>query len=143
MVSYIKGGIQAKGIWKQDPEANIWIQEGWECGVERLHDAEPDSLYFSANIFRVIEYNRLSWSGHVARMEEDRSAFKMLTGKPILTVFFSLSLCFLKAFSPFALFCVFVIFYIKISMSALFITVYCKSLKILYFSWRTRTLKIS
>ena len=31
MVSYIK----AKGIWKQDPEANIWIQEGWEWGVEK------------------------------------------------------------------------------------------------------------
>ena len=28
MVSYIKGGMQAKGIWKQDPEANIWAQEG-------------------------------------------------------------------------------------------------------------------
>ena len=27
MVSYIKGGMQAKGIWKQDPEANIWVQE--------------------------------------------------------------------------------------------------------------------
>ena len=26
MVSYIKGGMQAKGIWKQDPEANIWAQ---------------------------------------------------------------------------------------------------------------------
>ena len=25
---YIKGGIQAKGILKQDPEANIWAQEG-------------------------------------------------------------------------------------------------------------------
>ena len=24
MVSYTKGGIQAKGIWKQDPEANIF-----------------------------------------------------------------------------------------------------------------------
>ena len=24
----IKGGIQAKGIRKQDPEANIWSQEG-------------------------------------------------------------------------------------------------------------------
>ena len=24
MVSYIKGGVQAKGIWEQDPEANIW-----------------------------------------------------------------------------------------------------------------------
>ena len=35
MVSYIKGGIQAKGIWKQDPEANIWAQEGWELGVEK------------------------------------------------------------------------------------------------------------
>ena len=23
---YIKGGTQAKGIWKQDPEANIWTQ---------------------------------------------------------------------------------------------------------------------
>ena len=34
-VSYIKGGIQAKSIWKQDPEANIWAQEGWEWGVEK------------------------------------------------------------------------------------------------------------
>ena len=35
MVSYIKGGIQAKGIWKHDPEGNIWAQEGWVWGVER------------------------------------------------------------------------------------------------------------
>ena len=35
VVSYIKGGIQAKGIWKQNPEANIWAQEGWEWGVEK------------------------------------------------------------------------------------------------------------
>ena len=35
MVSYIKGGMQAKGIPKQDPEANIWAQEGWEWGVEK------------------------------------------------------------------------------------------------------------
>ena len=34
MVSYIKGRIQAKGIWKQDPEANIWAQEGSEWGVK-------------------------------------------------------------------------------------------------------------
>ena len=34
-VSYIKGGMQAKGIWKQDPEANIWAQEGWEWGMEK------------------------------------------------------------------------------------------------------------
>ena len=30
---------------------------------------------------RVIKSRRLRWAGHVARMEEGRSAFKMLTGK--------------------------------------------------------------
>ena len=35
IVSYIKGGMQAKGIWKQGPEANIWAQEEWEWGVEK------------------------------------------------------------------------------------------------------------
>ena len=33
MISYIKGGMQAKGIRKQDPEANIWAQEGCKWGV--------------------------------------------------------------------------------------------------------------
>ena len=35
VLSYIKGGIQAKGISKQDSEANIWAQKGWEWGVEK------------------------------------------------------------------------------------------------------------
>ena len=30
MVSYNKGGMQAKGIWEQDHEANIWAQWGVE-----------------------------------------------------------------------------------------------------------------
>jgi hypothetical protein len=34
MVSYIKEGIQAKGILKYDPEANIWTQEGVEKAPE-------------------------------------------------------------------------------------------------------------
>ena len=37
----------------------------------------------SANIVRVSNAKRLRWAGHVARMEEGRSAFKILTGKPI------------------------------------------------------------
>ena len=36
----------------------------------------------SPNIVRVIKSIRLRWAGHVARMEEGRSAFKILTGKP-------------------------------------------------------------
>ena len=38
-------------------------------------------MYRSPNIVRVIKSSRLRWSGHVTRMEEGRSAFKMLTGK--------------------------------------------------------------
>ena len=39
-------------------------------------------MYRSPNIVRVIKSRRLRWAGHVARMEEDRSASKILTVKP-------------------------------------------------------------
>ena len=47
----------------------------------KLHNEELHSLYRSPNILRVIKSRRLRWAGHVARMEEGRSAFKILTGK--------------------------------------------------------------
>ena len=49
------------------------------CG---LHNEELHSLCRSPNIVRVIKSRRLRWAGHVVRMEEGRSAFKILTGKP-------------------------------------------------------------
>jgi hypothetical protein len=58
MVSYIKGGIQ-------DPEANIWAQEGCKWVVEKLHNEELHSLYRSYNVVRVINSRRLRWTGHV------------------------------------------------------------------------------
>ena len=39
-------------------------------------------MYRSPKIERVIKSRRLRWARHVARMEEGRSAFKILTGKP-------------------------------------------------------------
>ena len=42
----------------------------------RLHNEELHSLYRSP------KSRRLRWAEHVARMEEGRSAFKILTGKP-------------------------------------------------------------
>ena len=41
-----------------------------------------NNIIFSPNIVRVIKSRRLRWAGHVARMEEGRSDFKILTGKP-------------------------------------------------------------
>ena len=43
------------------------------------YNEEFRSLYRSHNIFKVINYRRLRWAGKVARMEEGRSAFKILT----------------------------------------------------------------
>ena len=48
----------------------------------RLHNEELHSLYHSPNLVRVIKSRKLRWAGHVARMEEGRIAFKILTGKP-------------------------------------------------------------
>ena len=45
----------------------------------RLHNEDLHSLYRFPNIVRVIKSRILSWRGHVARMEEGRSAFKTLT----------------------------------------------------------------
>ena len=47
----------------------------------RLHNEELHSLYRSPNIVRVNKSRRVRWAGHVTRMEEGRSAFKILTGK--------------------------------------------------------------
>ena len=38
-------------------------------------------VYRSPNIVRVIKYRRQRWAGHVARMEEGKSAINNLTGK--------------------------------------------------------------
>ena len=39
-------------------------------------------MYRPPNIIRVIKSRILRWVGHVARMEEGRIAFKIVTGKP-------------------------------------------------------------
>ena len=38
-------------------------------------------MFLSPNIVRVIKSRRLRWAEQVTRMEEGRSAFKILTGK--------------------------------------------------------------
>ena len=54
--------------------------ENWEW---RLHYEELHNLYRPPNIVRVIKSTRLIYAGCVTRMEEDRNAFKTLTGKSI------------------------------------------------------------
>ena len=46
-----------------------------------LHNEELHSLHLP-NIARVIKSRTFKWAGHVARMEEGRRSFKILTGNP-------------------------------------------------------------
>jgi hypothetical protein len=54
--------------------------DNWEW--RRSYNEELHSLYRSPNIYRMIKSGRIRWAGHVARMEEGRIAFKILTGTP-------------------------------------------------------------
>ena len=38
----------------------------------KLHNEEPNDLYCSPNIVRVVKSRRMRWAGHVARMQERR-----------------------------------------------------------------------
>ena len=47
----------------------------------RLHNEELNDLYTSPSIVRVIKWRRMRWAGHVARMGEERGAYRVLVGK--------------------------------------------------------------
>jgi hypothetical protein len=63
-----------RGIFgsKKDEIAGEW---------RKLHNEELDDLYCSPNIVRVTK-SRIRWVGHVARMAERRSVYRVLVGKP-------------------------------------------------------------
>ena len=44
----------------------------------RLHNEELNDLYSSPSIVRVIKSRRMRWAGHVARVVEEREAYRIL-----------------------------------------------------------------
>jgi hypothetical protein len=48
----------------------------------KLHNEELRDLYPSASIIRIVKSRRMRYAGHVARMGENRNAYKLLVGKP-------------------------------------------------------------
>jgi hypothetical protein len=48
----------------------------------KLHNEELHNLYSSPNIIRMITSRRMRWGGHIARMGETRTAYRILVGKP-------------------------------------------------------------
>ena len=60
-------------------KSKIYIVTG---ELRRLHEEELNDLYSSPNIVRVIKSRTMRWSGHVARMGEERGVYRVLVGKP-------------------------------------------------------------
>jgi hypothetical protein len=46
----------------------------------KLHSEELHKLYSSPDIIRQVKSRRMRWAGHVARMGEERKAYKVLVG---------------------------------------------------------------
>ena len=48
----------------------------------KLHNEEPNDLYYSTNIIRVIEWRRMRWVRHEACVGARRGVYKFLVGTP-------------------------------------------------------------
>ena len=61
---------------------SLTSRHGVSSGARKLHNAELHALYSSPNIIRSLQFRRMRWAGHVARMEQSRYAYRVLVGKP-------------------------------------------------------------
>ena len=66
----------------QDPKQIFGLKRNENGKWKMLHNEELPTIYCSPNIVTMIRSKRLGLAKHVARMEVDRSAFKILTNKP-------------------------------------------------------------
>jgi hypothetical protein len=81
LVSDIKGGNRLRALenrvqkifgLKRDDVTGQW---------RKLLNMELPDLYFSPSIIRIIKPRRMRLTGHVARMEKKRNAYRLLVGK--------------------------------------------------------------
>ena len=54
------------------------VTEEWR----KLHNEELNDLYFSPNIFRMINSRKIKWEGLVESMGERSGVYRFLVGKP-------------------------------------------------------------
>jgi hypothetical protein len=57
-------------------------RNGVTGGWRKLHNEELRDLYTSPSIIRIIKWRRLRLVGHIARMGEKRTAYRLLVRKP-------------------------------------------------------------
>jgi hypothetical protein len=61
----------------------FWLNRDEVTGEWRkLHNKEFRDSYSSPSIIRIIQSRRMRWARHVARIGEERNAYRSLVGKP-------------------------------------------------------------
>jgi hypothetical protein len=58
------------------------LQNFFFITIPRLHNEELHNMYSSPSIIRMIKSRRMRWARHVAHMEAQRIAYRILVGKP-------------------------------------------------------------
>jgi hypothetical protein len=58
---------------KRDEETGGW---------RKLHNEELHKFYSSPSIIRIFKSRKMRWAGHVARMRQNRNAYRILVGMP-------------------------------------------------------------
>jgi hypothetical protein len=77
----IKGGTQTEGFENRVLRRIFGPKRDEVKGnCRNLHNEQLHNLYSSPNIIRMIKSRRRRWAGHVARMEEEGNAYRLLVG---------------------------------------------------------------
>jgi hypothetical protein len=77
-------GVHMLRVFENRVLRRIFVPKWDEVTVEwrKLHSEELHNLYLSPDIIRQVKSRRIRWTGHVARMREDKKLYKVLVGKP-------------------------------------------------------------
>jgi hypothetical protein len=57
-------------------------RDGVTGGWRKLHNEELHNVYSSPSIIRIMKLRSMRWTGHVERMVEKRTSYRLLVGKP-------------------------------------------------------------
>jgi hypothetical protein len=82
LVPHFEGGRYTEGFENRELRRIFGSQREEDGSRRKLHNDELHKVYSSCNNVRVIKLRRMTLVGHVARMGEGRSVYRVLLGRP-------------------------------------------------------------